>query len=398
MANRASPRAVSALVAGFLALAALPFQAALAQSGAPITRDALASADYARGRTVFQQRCSACHSVAEGSTHLVGPTLHGVFKRKVGTAPGFSYSAVLAKGGFDWSPSKLREWLADPQGFLPGNAMTIPEAVPEPDQVPLLSYLMVESGSADWPRPQLATTAIAAPDRPLSERFPSFWNHLMSNTTRYKLTPAAGAGPELKFDAYFNGDGSVGSSVEAIKGFWHVDRSNQFCYALYGIPSSLSQLIECFPIEAMSIPRFREELWRTEPVKGYTLIGGIVAGRPTADEGADAHPGYWDNLFKNTIRYEITPPGGEKQVIDLWFNADKSVTSNTSAQGTWVVQGEEGKEEMCYSIQGVRGVNGPLSECFKLVLMYNPRIGARWPSKFKEGQPYWAEVVAGRGK
>jgi hypothetical protein len=30
------------------------------------------------------------------------------------------------------------------------------------------------------------------------------------------------------------------------------------------------------------------------------------------------------------------------------------------------------------------------------VLMYNPRIGARWPSAFSEGVPYWAEVVAGR--
>ena len=84
----------------------------------------------------------------------------------------------------------------------------------------------------------------AESDRPLSERFPSFWNHLMSNTTRYRLIPGAGAGPELRFDAYFNGDGSVNASVESIKGFWHVDRSNQFCYALYGIPSSLEQLIE----------------------------------------------------------------------------------------------------------------------------------------------------------
>ncbi len=60
------------------------------------------------------------------------------------------------------------------------------------------------------------------------------------------------------------------------------------------------------------------------------------------------------------------------------------------------MQGEPGAEEMCYQIEGVPGRADPLSECFALVLMYNPRIGARWPSAFTEGVPYWAEVVAGR--
>ena len=148
--------------AAALAVLLLTSVTAAAQQPAPLSRDVLASADYARGRTVFAQRCSACHSVAEGGSHLLGPNLHGMFKRKVGATPGFGFSAALKNAAFDWTPTRLRDWLADPQGYLPGNAMPIPEPVPEPDRVPLLSFLMVETGAADWPRPELASAAVAA--------------------------------------------------------------------------------------------------------------------------------------------------------------------------------------------------------------------------------------------
>jgi hypothetical protein len=51
---------------------------------------------------------------------------------------------------------------------------------------------------------------------------------------------------------------------------------------------------------------------------------------------------------------------------------------------------------MCYSMAGVPGVEGELSECFALVLMFNPRVGARWPARFEQGNSYWAEIIAGR--
>ena len=41
-------------------------------------------------------------------------------------------------------------------------------------------------------------------------------------------------------------------------------------------------------------------------------------------------------------------------------------------------------------------VEGDLSECFALVLMFNPRVGARWPARFEQGNTYWAEVFEGR--
>jgi cytochrome c len=379
--------------------AAPPGQAAGASTPAPasLSRDALVAADYLQGRRAFQTRCSACHTLAADGAHLIGPNLHGLFQRGPGDAAEFSYSAALTSADFTWAPDEVMAWISDPNGYLPGNRMMIPEAVPEADRVPLISFMMLETGGADWPRPDITMEEAQPEGATLAERFPGFWNHLMVNTTRYRLASEAG---ELRFDAYFNTDGSVATDQENIRGFWHVNEEDLFCYALYGLPQTPASLVECFPVVAMSIPRFAEQLWTSTPAPGLELHGGIVAGRPeplaSDDTGADAHPGYWQNLFANTIRYEIAVAEGQVQVVDLHFNEDETVTSNGAAAGTWRVQGESGAEEMCYQIEGVPGRADPLSECFALVLMYNPRIGARWPSAFSEGVPYWAEVVAGR--
>jgi hypothetical protein len=66
-----------------------------------------------------------------------------------------------------------------------------------------------------------------------------------------------------------------------VRGFWRVDERDMFCYALYGLPTLPQQFVECFPVVAMSIPRFREDLWTTTLPGGQRLTGGIVAGRPS---------------------------------------------------------------------------------------------------------------------
>lgn len=243
-----------------------------------IAREALVNANYRQGMVAFQARCSACHSLADGGTNLAGPNLYGIFKRKAGSRPDFNYSDALESADFDWTPERLAAWIASPQRYLPGTAMLLPEPVPEADRIPLLSYVMLETGAADWPRPQAPRAlAAAGPDAPLAERFPGFWNHLMRNTTRYRIQ---GPGGELRFDAWFNPDGTVTTSVGEMRGFWREMPGDKFCYALMDMPNEMRQLIECFPIVAMSIPRFREELWTTAPAPGFKLTGGIVAGRP----------------------------------------------------------------------------------------------------------------------
>ncbi|MDF5993224.1 c-type cytochrome [Pseudomonas aeruginosa] len=85
-----------------------------------ISGTAAAACDAAAGQKLFESKCTACHSLAE---HKVGPRLHDVYGRKVGTAQGFGYTPTLEQAGFTWNAEKLDAFLSGPMNFLPGTAM-----------------------------------------------------------------------------------------------------------------------------------------------------------------------------------------------------------------------------------------------------------------------------------
>lgn len=246
-----------------------------------LSMEALKAADYLKGKQTFQGRCSACHTLADDSGDIAGPNLWGVFDRVAGSKPGFRFSDTLVAADFAWTPDQLHAWLSDPQGYLPGNIMGIPEPVPAADQLDLISFMLIETGAVDWPRPEINFAAEQADKaRPYAERFPSFWNHLMYNTTRYRWEDTT-TGEEFRFDVYFKPDGLVASNQKAIKGFWRIDERDFFCYGLTGLKiSKVGHMVECFPVAAMAIPRFAEELWTSKPQPGVKLHGGMQPGRP----------------------------------------------------------------------------------------------------------------------
>ncbi len=73
---------------------------------------------------------------------------------------------------------------------------------------------------------------------------------------------------------HFNADGLASSNQPWLNGSWHVGTDDMFCYALYGLPVRPRQVVECSPVVAMGIPRFREGLWTTETGDGVRLSGG----------------------------------------------------------------------------------------------------------------------------
>ena len=127
-----------------------------------------------------------------------------------------------------------------------------------------------------------------------------------------------------------------------------------------------------------------------------SILSFIIASASfsqTAEE-TDAEPGYWTNLFTATIRYTVQIP--EPFDVDTYFDRGGELKSDLDYTGSWWVEGDEGTQMFCYLMTSVMREPAQLSECFPLVLMNNPRIGAKWPGFFKEGIIFGAIVFSGR--
>lgn len=242
------------------------------------TNDELDNADYLSGKNAFQQRCSACHTLAADSANIVGPNLWQIFGKGVGEDTSFTYSSSMASSDLIWDKELIYKFLQGPQKLFPASTMVIPEPVPKEYLIDMIAFMMIETDAAN--KPKIERTFIAEiidKSLPISERFPSFWNHLMTNTTHYRLVHSDN---QIEFDAYFNTDGSVSTNLNGVTGFWHITEKDMFCYAIHRLPFSTSEFVECFPIAAMAIPRFAKELWRSKPKEDLMLYGGILPGRP----------------------------------------------------------------------------------------------------------------------
>jgi len=99
---------------------------------------------YEAGRRVFAQ-CRSCHTIDAGAPNRVGPNLHGVFGREIGSLDGFTYSQPVRDANFPWDAEHLDHWLANPQTFLPGNRMAFAGVRDETQRRDVIAYLMVES-------------------------------------------------------------------------------------------------------------------------------------------------------------------------------------------------------------------------------------------------------------
>ncbi len=76
--------------------------------------------DTARGKQLFEKRCTGCHSLDRNKE---GPRLGGVYGRTAGTAPDFHYSDALRNAHFTWDEQRLDQWLTDTQALVDDNNM-----------------------------------------------------------------------------------------------------------------------------------------------------------------------------------------------------------------------------------------------------------------------------------
>jgi cytochrome c len=102
--------------------------------------DPLAAYDGDRGAEVFRA-CVACHTLKADEGPRAGPTLAGIFGRRIATLPGYDFSPALKKLDIVWTPetvSKLFE--IGPAAYTPGTKMP-EQRVGAEDRTALIKFL-----------------------------------------------------------------------------------------------------------------------------------------------------------------------------------------------------------------------------------------------------------------
>jgi cytochrome c len=108
--------------------------ALVAAAAAPTLAEA---GDPVRGEQLYPSKCGGCHSLDENST---GPKHRGVFGRRAGTLPDYTYSLALEDRDFVWDEQTLDAWLIDPSAVVPGNLMGMAVRSAQ-DRADLIAYL-----------------------------------------------------------------------------------------------------------------------------------------------------------------------------------------------------------------------------------------------------------------
>lgn len=105
------------------------------------------NADLDNGKLRFEL-CRSCHTIIPEGADMTGPALHGMFGRRAGARPAYSYSEVLRTSGITWDADHLDKWLAKPRQYLPGTKMTFVGIKDDKDRRDLIAYLKVASSTA----------------------------------------------------------------------------------------------------------------------------------------------------------------------------------------------------------------------------------------------------------
>ena len=106
-----------------------------AASGAAL---AAATAGDPKAGAIIYERCAACHALAYDRT---GPHHCGLFGRRAGSVPGFSYSDAMKRSGIVWSATTLDRFLASPFAAVPGTSMGYAGVTDAKERSDLIAYL-----------------------------------------------------------------------------------------------------------------------------------------------------------------------------------------------------------------------------------------------------------------
>ncbi len=106
-------------------------------------------ASMTNGERQFTRKCSICHTLTEDGGRRAGPSLMGVFGRRAGTLPGYTYSDALTGADLIWSDETLDKLFdLGPEHYTPGSKMPMQRIVRTEDRADLIAYLKDVTGKA----------------------------------------------------------------------------------------------------------------------------------------------------------------------------------------------------------------------------------------------------------
>lgn len=118
------------------------------QIGGTVLSAADPMGDYADNPDAEVYRaCIACHTLDPDDGNRAGPTLHGIFGRRIASVPDYPYSAAFREMDIVWTPetvSKLFE--LGPATYTPGTKMPEQTISDPEDRAALIRFLQAEAG------------------------------------------------------------------------------------------------------------------------------------------------------------------------------------------------------------------------------------------------------------
>lgn len=109
-----------------------------------------AGEEMSNGERQFARRCSVCHTLQGEPVRRAGPTLYGVFGRRVGGLEGYTYSPALAGGEFLWDENTINQLFdLGPEVFVPGTKMPAQRIASDSDRVDLIRFLRQATAEAN---------------------------------------------------------------------------------------------------------------------------------------------------------------------------------------------------------------------------------------------------------
>ncbi len=102
-----------------------------------------------QGELQFARKCSICHTLEKDGANRAGPTLHGVFGRRIGTLAGYPYSDALRDMDIVWGEESIDKLFAlGPDAYTPGSKMPLQRMTDAAQRNALIAYLKAATTDA----------------------------------------------------------------------------------------------------------------------------------------------------------------------------------------------------------------------------------------------------------